>query len=75
MWYGNLVHNWWTLTQYFFYFVYGAVWADQYDMALAIGIYFRTIFQISLEDAQAAAIIAAEEAAAAAALAAEEAAA
>ena len=52
-WYGNLVHHYWTLTVYFFYFVYGAVWNTQYDMAFAVGIYMKVIFGVSFQDAEA----------------------
>ena len=36
-WYAHLIHYFWTLTLYFFYFLYGVVWTNQYDMGYAVG--------------------------------------
>ena len=52
VWYGNLVHHYWTLTIYFFYYIYGAIWNSHYDMAFAVGIYTKIIFGVSFEDAE-----------------------
>ena len=38
LWYAHIIHYFFSIMCYFFYFVYGIVWSNEYDQGLAIGI-------------------------------------
>jgi len=46
--YANVVHNFWHLVNYLFYFVYGVVWTNYYDMAFAAGVFVRILTGVLL---------------------------
>ena len=49
--YGFIFHNLWSIFQMSLMFIYGLVWVNRFDVAYAIGVLTRLIFDVSFSDA------------------------
>ena len=43
-WYAHIIHYFWTLVLYFYYFIYGVIWTNHYDMGYGVGMITQTLF-------------------------------